>query len=102
MEAEKRHKGKVLGGRFIDGLENPADAQDLSARVVVGENDVEHRGAAFLISQKFIHDWTKLNAMSELQKQSILHVLAMRQVLTPEQAARFDDTVVKALTEDPS
>lgn len=41
-------------------------------------------------------------AMSELQKQSILHVLAMRQVLTPEQAARFDDTVVKALTEDPS
>ena len=42
------------------------------------------------------------HAMSELQKQSILHVLAMRQVLTPEQAARFDDTVVKALTEDPS
>jgi len=42
------------------------------------------------------------HAMSELQKQSILHVLAMRQVLTPEQTARFDDTVVKALTEDPS
>ena len=41
-------------------------------------------------------------AMSELQKQSILHVLAMRQVLTPQQTARFDDTVVKALTEDPS
>jgi Spy/CpxP family protein refolding chaperone len=39
-------------------------------------------------------------AMSELQKQTILHVLAMRQVLTPDQAARFDDTVVKALTED--
>ena len=41
-------------------------------------------------------------AMSDLQKQSILHVLAMRQVLTPEQTAQFDDTVVKALTEDPS
>lgn len=41
-------------------------------------------------------------AMSELQKQSILHVLAMRQVLTSEQTAGFDDTVVKALTEDPS
>ncbi len=39
-------------------------------------------------------------AMGELQKQTILHVLAMRQVLTPEQAARFDDTVVKALTEE--
>lgn len=42
------------------------------------------------------------HAMSELQKQSILHVLAMRQVLTPEQTAQFDDTVVKALTEDAS
>lgn len=42
------------------------------------------------------------HAMSELQTQSILHVLAMRQVLTAEQVARFDDTVVKALTEDPS
>lgn len=72
VEAEKRHKGKVLGGRFIDGLENPADAQDLSARVVVGDYDVEHRGAAFLIAQKFVHDWTKLDAMSELQKQNMM------------------------------
>jgi Spy/CpxP family protein refolding chaperone len=39
-------------------------------------------------------------AMGDLQKQSILHILAMRQVLTSEQAARFDDTVVKALTEE--
>lgn len=42
------------------------------------------------------------HAMGELQKESILHVLAMRQVLTPKQAAVFDDTVSKALTEDPS
>lgn len=41
-------------------------------------------------------------AMGELQKESILHVLAMRQVLTPKQAGVFDDTVSKALTEDPS
>ena len=72
VPAEKRHKGKVLGGRFIDGLENPADAEDLSARVVVGEDDETHRGAAFLISQKFVHDWTKLNAMSEQQKQNMI------------------------------
>jgi len=40
------------------------------------------------------------HAMGELQKMTILHVLAMREVLTPQQAATFDDTVVKALTED--
>ena len=39
-------------------------------------------------------------AMGDLQKQSILHVLAMRQVLTPQQSAVFDETVAKALTEN--
>jgi len=72
VPAEKRHNGKVLGGRFTDGLENPADAEDLSARVIVGDDDEEHRGAAFLISQKFVHDWTKLNAMTEQQKQNMI------------------------------
>lgn len=42
------------------------------------------------------------HAMGELQKASILHVLAMRQVLTPRQAAVFDETVSKVLTEDAS
>jgi deferrochelatase/peroxidase EfeB len=74
VPAEKRQKGKVQGGRFTDGLENPADAEDLSKRVVIGENgtDDAHRGAAFLVTQKFVHDWTKLNAMSELQKENML------------------------------
>jgi Spy/CpxP family protein refolding chaperone len=41
-------------------------------------------------------------AMGDLQKQSILHVLEMRQVLTPQQATVFDQTVAKALTKDAS
>ncbi|MGE3801353.1 MAG: Dyp-type peroxidase [Candidatus Kapaibacterium sp.] len=72
VPAEKRHKGKVLGGRFIDGLENPADAEDLSNRVIVGDEDPDHRGGAFLLTQKFVHDWTKLNAMTEQQKQNMI------------------------------
>ena len=40
------------------------------------------------------------HAMGELQKETILHFLAMRAVLTPEQAAQFDATVAKSLTED--
>ena len=40
-------------------------------------------------------------AMGALQKETIVHVLAMRSVLTPEQQARFDDTVVKSLTDAP-
>lgn len=38
------------------------------------------------------------HAMGELQSQTIQHVFAMREVLTPEQQAIFDTTVVDALT----
>ena len=35
-----------------------------------------------------------------LQEESIKHVLAMRNVLTPDQMTRFDDAISKALTSD--
>jgi len=38
-------------------------------------------------------------AMGELQKETILHVFDMREVLTPEQQVRFDETVTASLTE---
>lgn len=37
-------------------------------------------------------------AMGELQKETLEHIFAMRAVLRPDQAARFDQAVVKALT----
>ena len=37
--------------------------------------------------------------MGELQKATLEHVFEMRSVLTPEQAATFDRTVVRALTQ---
>lgn len=38
-------------------------------------------------------------AMGELQKETLAHVFAMRAVLRPDQAARFDVAVTSALTE---
>ena len=40
-------------------------------------------------------------AMSALQKETMLHVLAMRAILTPQQTAQFDASVVKSLTTEP-
>ena len=37
-------------------------------------------------------------AMGELQKETLAHIFAMRQILRPDQAAKFDQAVVKALT----
>ena len=39
-------------------------------------------------------------AMGNLQKATILHVFEMRALLTPEQAAEFDDKVSNALTQE--
>ncbi|MEW5684631.1 MAG: periplasmic heavy metal sensor [Pseudomonadota bacterium] len=39
-------------------------------------------------------------AMGELQKETITHVLEMRKVLTPAQAARYDERIAEALTEE--
>ena len=41
-------------------------------------------------------------AMDALQTETMLHVIAMRQVLTPDQTGRFDDTVVRSLTDQAS
>jgi len=40
-------------------------------------------------------------AMGDLQKVTLEHIFAMRGVLRPDQAARFDAAVVKALTAKP-
>lgn len=38
--------------------------------------------------------------MGRLQKETLAHIFAMRQLLRPDQAQKFDQAVVKALTED--
>ena len=38
--------------------------------------------------------------MGELQKETLAHIFAMRALLRPDQAAKFDAAVTKALTED--
>ena len=40
-------------------------------------------------------------AMSALQKETMLHVLAMRAILTPQQTPQFDESIVKSLTTEP-
>ena len=37
--------------------------------------------------------------MGELQKATLAHIFAMRQLLRPDQTSQFDDAVVKALTD---
>jgi len=70
--ASKMHGGKVFGGRFIDGLVNPVDEVNLSANIVVGEEDDNYRGASFVIQQKFKHNWDQLNDMNLIEMENMI------------------------------
>lgn len=88
----------------IAGLERDERARE---RV----HEAEMRAANAALAQALQHDHADTPevqaaidrfhlAMGALQKETILHILAMRAVLTPEQAAKFDETVGRSLTEE--
>lgn len=92
-------------GRRIEALEG---AYGQRRRVLEAEMHAANTELAEALSEE--HAYTPRTqravnrfhaAMGELQKVTILHVLAMRAVLTPAQTAAFDQTVAKALTQTP-
>lgn len=58
-QAHKMHGGKVFGGRFIDGLVNPVDVVNLSENIIVGEEDADYYGSAYVLQQKFQYNWSQ-------------------------------------------
>ncbi len=67
-----RHGGRVFGGRFFDPLINPVDQVGLTNRVIVGDEDPDHRGAVYSLSQIFVNDWEMLDNMTELAKENMI------------------------------
>lgn len=91
--------------RQLDGLEKSFAEQ---RRLYGGEMHAANRDLAEAIThdhsygpaaQAAIERFHK--AMMALQEESVRHVLAMRQVLTPQQAKTFDALVTKNLTGAP-
>lgn len=56
----KRQDGRVIGGRFLDGLTNPSDPISLAEDILV---DGPYKGAAYGFTQKFLFDWDALSTM---------------------------------------
>ena len=91
--------------RRIAGIERDHDARRRAL-------EAEMRAANAALAQAFQEDHAYTPrvqaaidrfhmAMGGLQKETMVHVLAMRSVLTPQQATQFDDTVVRSLTQEP-
>ncbi len=66
-EGNPHRHGQVYGRRLLHGLIASVDPINLSMRVLIGDEDPDHRGACFGVSQKFVHNWSLINEMSEIE-----------------------------------
>ena len=90
--------------KAIDAIEQRYVHNRNALRVKISQANVELAGA---MSEEMTYGPQAQNAIShleasvgELQRQTVLYVLEVRDVLTPEQQVRYDQKVVQALTTD--
>jgi Spy/CpxP family protein refolding chaperone len=96
LSTAQRARIAALEGKFA-AERRPLEADLARARrALVSAISAEHRyGPQVAQAVTYVHQ-----AMGALQQATLQHVLAMRAVLTPEQARQFDATVAEALSSD--
>ena len=96
LDAEQERRLEELERRFAEQrrvleLEMRADNARLAQAIEAEHGNGPRVAAAVDLTHR---------TMGDLQKATLAHVFAMRQVLRPDQTAEFDRAVVKALTDD--
>lgn len=102
------HEGLVLTpaqGRAIEAME-----RDHKVRRAALDDELLRANQELAAAYQATHSYSPQvqaaidhfhHVMGEQQKETMVHMLAMRSVLTPEQARTFDQTLVGSLTKDP-
>lgn len=69
---EDGHKGKVLGCRFSENLNNPSDPITIAKHTLIGGEDITHLGGSFVLAQRFLINWNQINMMTEDQIEDLI------------------------------
>ena len=96
LTADQERRLATIEARFADrrvGLEQRMRAAN--AELAVAMRASGRYGPEVRIAVEHFH-----GAMGDLQNETVLHIFEMRGLLTPAQAARFDQRVGEALTQD--
>jgi Spy/CpxP family protein refolding chaperone len=96
LSAAQRAQLAALERSFAE-QRRPLQSELLSARQELAASIASEHRYGPGVAQAVTHVY---QAMGALQQATLQHVLAMRAVLTPEQAREFDATVFKALSSD--
>lgn len=85
---------------FVDGTENPLGA-DLTAAVVVGDEDPAFAGGSYVIVQKYLHDMEKWRAMSTEAQERVIgrHKLSDIEFADADKAS-YAHNVLTSITDD--
>jgi putative iron-dependent peroxidase len=57
---------------FVDGTENPEGVEAVDATLVDAERDPEFVGGSYVIVQKYLHDMTAWNALSDSEQELVI------------------------------
>ena len=96
LSAEQERRIADLESRFAAQRQSLEDEMKVANRELADAILAEHT-----YGPRATHAIERFHgAMGTLQEETVKHILAMRAVLTPEQASRFDQTVSKALAPD--
>jgi len=96
-ETRDSEAGKVLGCRFSENLNNPADPITVANHSLIGFEDIDHMGGSFVLAQRFLINWDQLHNMSETQIEDLIGrthediLLPSRDTRTHIRSARFRD-----------
>ncbi|WP_316839236.1 Dyp-type peroxidase [Pedobacter gandavensis] len=66
------HKGKVLGCRFSENLNNPSDPITIAKHTLIGGEDMAHFGGSFVLAQRFVINWNQINMLTEDQIEDLI------------------------------
>lgn len=71
-EGNPFRRGHVYGQRMLHGLISSVDPVNFSSRVLIDDGEEIHRGACFGLSQKFVHNWSLLGELSEIDIENMI------------------------------
>lgn len=66
------HKGKVLGCRFSENLNNPSEPITVAKHTLIGGEDMAHFGGSFVLAQRFVINWNQINMLTEDQVEDLI------------------------------
>jgi putative iron-dependent peroxidase len=102
--ADEVHGFKYFDDRdligFVDGTENPVDA-DAAEAVLVGDEDPDFAGSSYVIVQKYLHDLTAWNKVPVEQQEAMVGRHKLSDIEIPDaDKAPYAHNKLTTLTED--